>query len=377
MDELKKEEFKDFVETCGIIGADAHLYSSGLNFIEKAGFNEWVQQAKAFGIGDLLTKPEIANELYENGKSLRLLVQMQGKGYEWDYAMNHRHSIRSLWEVVKLDPTGNSTAPGFVDSRADALRINRFTGKVDPLQMKSDVNVKGKVVDHWVERYPDDTVFVTSKEHSSYFNKNHPHAKHESFKSAKEIASDRDKRVKDLMKGNVEQITVSSALKQIGKGAIIGSVVRVGIGALTSYKSYKYGHISGEEFRKNLLTDAAHGAISGGAFAACNLIVQKAALALGVGNPVVIPVMIVVGFGLEKLIAPAFGRGEYQEIVNEMEMTTDLMKSFDTFTKNSLKSYELLESVVIETQRQVEQFGAIQDIHDNLDESLKNEMEKW
>ena len=64
--------------------------------------------------------------------------------------------------------------------------------------------------------------------------------------------------------------------------------------------------------------------------------------------PVTIPVMIVVGYGLKKIIDPLFSEGDYREILNEMNYTTDITNGLKTFADNSQKSFEMQKPFVNE-----------------------------
>lgn len=45
--------------------------------------------------------------------------------------------------------------------------------------------------------------------------------------------------------------------------------------------------------------------------------------------------MILAGYGLDKLIAPAFGKGAYKEILQDISLSTDVQESFYNFIVNS------------------------------------------
>ena len=52
---------------------------------------------------------------------------------------------------------------------------------------------------------------------------------------------------------------------------------------------------------------------------------------MGVGNPITIPVMMLVGAGLRQFIDPMFGRGAYGQCVNEASITRDVAEGVARF----------------------------------------------
>ena len=145
------------------------------------------------------------------------------------------------------------------------------------------------------------------------------------------------------------------AAVEMAKGAVIGAVLTVGIEAVTRYKDYKEGRISGKDYLKELTKAGGDGAVTGGATAGLMIPVTAVLSAAGLaGAPVTIPVSIVLGAAINKIVAPAFGRGEYREILGEAKYYQDLMQMNDDLVSALQTSADQFGSFVEEYTRQLQ-----------------------
>lgn len=143
-------------------------------------------------------------------------------------------------------------------------------------------------------------------------------------------------------KTNQAMQLVKGAAYQMGKAAVIGGAITASVEAISLYKSYQNGQISGKDYLKEILKAGGDGAVTGGATAGLIIPVQMGITAVAgtavAANPIImIPVSFVIGTAVNKIVAPAFGRGEYQKLLNEakyyqslMDMNTDLVQAIDT-----------------------------------------------
>jgi len=165
-------------------------------------------------------------------------------------------------------------------------------------------------------------------------------------------------------------ITFQGVFDQIGKGAIIGAVINVGISSVAHYSEYKNGIISGNEYANILIKDSAKGGLTGGSMAAVNIPIQIAAKAIGVGFPVTIPVMIIVSYGLKQVIDPMFGEGKYKEILVEMNYTDDLIKGIAAFSYISTAAFEMQKHYVREINKLAQRAHIINQYDQAIDQML-------
>lgn len=125
---------------------------------------------------------------------------------------------------------------------------------------------------------------------------------------------------------------------EMAKGAIIGGAITVTVETISLYSEYKNVRISGKDYLKEIGKAAGDGAATGGLTAGIMIPVTAginvvASTAIASCPLVTIPVTFVISMAVNKLIAPAFGRGEYKKILGEakyykelMDMNTDLVQ---------------------------------------------------
>ncbi len=187
-----------------------------------------------------------------------------------------------------------------------------------------------------------------------------------------------DRRLDQAASGNAApHITFEGVATQVGRGALLGAVVGVGLSTVSNYGRYRRGEIDGGQFGNLMIADSARGALMGGSVAAVNIPVQLAAQALGVGNPVTIPVMIVIGAGLRYVIDPMFGRGAYAEHLRDMEVHTDVTRAVAAFAHQCHASFEMQRSFLqqlVRLEPRASTLNAVSAITDNLLDSALDEI---
>ncbi len=164
---------------------------------------------------------------------------------------------------------------------------------------------------------------------------------------------------------------IGGGLSDIGSGAIAGVIVGVGISAWENYDLYKKGFITRDELKSRILSDGIYGgsvgATTSGALFAISSSTQ---IAIGLSNPVTIPVMIFVGWGVEKILAPAFKRGIYKEVLIELKSSHDFEIALMNYMKNAVLSY----SVMVEFLKQNRELDL--KLYSELDNFEKKSIEK-
>jgi len=186
-----------------------------------------------------------------------------------------------------------------------------------------------------------------------------------------------NKRIDQIKNTNLQlNISLNSFLKQAGKGALIGAVFGVGISSITHYKNYKNGIISFDEYANNILKEGAKSALMGSSIAVINVGVQYSAAILGFGFPVTIPVMIIVGAGLNSIIDPIFKDGKYKEILDKIEITTDVQKGYYDFGVLSLKLFSYQNDLILNSIDSIERIDSLdkeyKPVDEEFDRILKN-----
>jgi len=356
-----RDELKDFLETVSNIAAASKIISSGIQYVDNASFWQWMKNSypKMFENG-------LQNWMTIHPKSAEVFFQT--KGLEWDVFEKYHPNFIDINELSKATN----------DRIKDLSSFNPISDHTTLIQVKAPLSESGirteahKLFTH----YPPEVKFVVTQ--SVYDEAIKQGMKPERFVQVvpdESVRTATQQRYEAASQGNIDVgVTVNGILKEVGKGAVIGSVLYVSVSAFTNYKKYKSGNLSFDEFAELLAKDGAKGGIMGGSMAAINVGVQYAATALGVGSPVTIPVMLVISIGLKKIIDPMFGDGKYAGILRSMKYYTSLQSAWHDFGVLSVSLYEaqekLLRAQTIHTDRAklLNSFSATLD--NKLDEEL-------
>lgn len=127
---------------------------------------------------------------------------------------------------------------------------------------------------------------------------------------------------------------VSSVLGSVGSATAKGGIAGIAIGVTTetiaSYQRYKNGEISKEEYVSEIAKSGTQMGITGAATAGIMTVASIPLAAAGMAAaPITVPISIVLGAGIDKIVAPAFGRGDYQKILNEAKYYQNLIYAHD------------------------------------------------
>lgn len=158
---------------------------------------------------------------------------------------------------------------------------------------------------------------------------------------------------------------------QMGKCAIIGAAITVGTELISRYKDFKEGRISSKEYMSEIGKALGDGAVTGGVTAGLMVPVTFGIKAVGgvalATNPLItIPVTFILGTAVNKIVAPAFGRGEYRKILAEAKYYQNLMNmNNDLIVALSLTAQQF-ESFMIEYQNQLEVFNQLNEVNKDL-----------
>ncbi len=120
------------------------------------------------------------------------------------------------------------------------------------------------------------------------------------------------------------------------------------------------------------MNDSAYGATSGGAIAGINVVIQSVAIPAGIGAPITIPVLILAGYGLDKLIAPAFRKGAYKEVLKDISLCTDAHEAFTKFIINSYNCQMYFEDWIKKMEASHKIYKQLEGVNKAYNEELKN-----
>lgn len=407
---LNPKEYEDFFESVGTIAAATKIFNNGFEYVNNAEYWRWLTTnvVKEPIVNNIKTQLNSATNIQNwiisrltEGKEKYIRHLLETRGAEFDFVTNMQNDPIELLKGFfwRMATPQEDRLHGI-----DAIRRNIFTGIEETHQIKAGLSESFKRVNlsqyikdpnenaleylhkNFKQNTPVDVVDVnenianwrnSSRGVEKIVSRGDIHSNvRESF-SDKDIANKAQNRFEQAKSGNaIPSVTFQSAFQEIGKGAITGAVIFVGISTITNYKAYRNGQITGNEFANNLVKDSAKGGLMGGSMAAINIPIQLAAKAIGVGMPVTIPVMIIVGYGLKKIIDPIFGEGDYREILNEMNYTTDITNGLTTFAISSYKSFEMQKQFVNEIFKEEYKAKILNEISKKTDKMLKEKIEE-
>lgn len=173
---------------------------------------------------------------------------------------------------------------------------------------------------------------------------------------------------------------LSSVLGSVGsataKGGIAGIALGITTETLASYKRYKDGEITKEEYITEIAKSGGQmgitGAATSGIMTAISVPLTAAELAAA---PVTVPISIILGAGIDKIVAPAFGRGDYKKILGEAKYYQNMLYAHDDLvhaiemTENQFVEFineyarqMQVHSQLTDTNRQLKQLHTVADI---------------
>jgi hypothetical protein len=141
-------------------------------------------------------------------------------------------------------------------------------------------------------------------------------------------------------------LTVRGVVGEVGKGAVIGAVVSITASTIGHFTAYQRGELTDEQFRAAVLKDGTKGALKGAIFGGVNVGVQTAAVVLGVGAPLVLPVMVAFGVALDQIVDPAFGDGAYRDVLESLGYTAETARLHAEYADACARSYDQVTALL-------------------------------
>ena len=265
------------------------------------------------------------------GKEEWIIKQLQGKGYEWDWMVKQRGNVKNVFKSYDAGDVANRMA-------SDVSEKNLITGKVKDYQMKA---YTGKTNPH-LKNTPKDMTVVTNAEKTAVVKRN-GYSKVEQFQDAKLIKENTNNRLNKIKDGSAQtSYNFQNIVGTVGKAGAIGCVIGMGTEAVFSYKAWKNGNITDEQYLKEILKAGGDAGITAGVTAGIMVPVSASIVASGGTALVTVPVAIVVSGLVNKIVAPCFGRGDYKKILSEAKYYQNLENVYDDLVvsmENSSKQY--------------------------------------
>lgn len=275
------------------------------------------------------------------GKEEWLIKQLQGKGYEWDWMTAQRGDIKNIFKTYNAGDVANRAA-------SDVTEKNIFTGKSTEYQMKAYTSKSNPDL----KSTPKDMTVVTNAEKMDVV-KGNGYENVQQFQDSQTIKKNTNDRLEQIKSGkayttyNIKNVSVTMA-----KAGVVGCVIGLGTEAIVSYKSWKSGQLSDDEYLKEILKAGGDAGLTAGTTAGLMVPVSAAITAAGASSLITIPVAFIVGGVVNKVIAPCFGRGQYKQILSNVKYYQSLENVYDDLTDSMQRASEEYYDFVLGISRQ-------------------------
>ena len=233
-----------------------------------------------------------------------LIKQLQGKGYEWDWMVNERTNLKNVLNTYDAGDIANRAA-------SDVTQKNIINGKTKEYQMKAYTS---KANPH-LKNTPKDMTVVTNTEKVNSV-KGNGYGSVEEFQDSQIISNSTNKRLEQVKDGKAyTSYNLRNVAGTMAKAGVIGCAIGIGTEAILSYKSWKSGELSDQEYFKEIIKAGGDAGITAGATEGIMIPISATITAAGASTLLTIPIAFIVGGAINKIVAPCFGRGKYKEIL--------------------------------------------------------------
>lgn len=296
-----------------------------------------------------------------NTKSRWLGTQLQGKGYEWDFMTLQRSDPTKILSI--FDAGNCPTQPGIDITEKDVL-----TGSVKATYQNKAYLSNNNPNLH---NTPKDAVVVANREKVGYAQKQGYQTK--AYMGADEIQEVREKRFQQAAEGNAQiTYTLQNVAEASAKAGAVAAVIGMTTETVCSYKMWKSGQITKEQYLKEILKAGGDAGVTGATTAAAMVPVQAAITAAGTSTLIGIPVAIAFSAAINSVVAPCFGRGKYRQILNEARYYQSIEDVYDDFIIVIERSANQYANYINQMQAQVHRYEQMRRISENMEESLRN-----
>ena len=343
-------------EKAGSLGNAVVSFSQSERLVNEVEFWKWLgaNYPKDLSSTMLIQQTALDKERWLN-------TQLQGKGYEWDYMTLQRSNPSKI--LSRFEAGDCPTQPGI-----DITETNILDGSVTGTYQNKAYLSSNRIDLH---NTPKDAVVVTNKEKIAYAEKQGYQT--EQYMDAEEIKEIRDVRYKQAARGqanpryNLQNVAVTSA-----KAGIIGAVIGMTTETVISYRAWKEGNISDQEYLHEVLKAGGDAGVTAGATTAAMIPVQAAITVAGASTLIGIPIAIVFGSAINKVVAPCFGRGKYREFLNDAKYYQAIESIYDDFVITAESAANQYMEYVQQMQMQQNRHLQMRNMSKQIDTKLKD-----
>ena len=313
---------------CQQLTSAAAAYKASSTLADQVEFWSWMDRNFS-GAGGHMFASNMAMKQYivgGEGKAAWMYKQLQGKGYEWDWMCKQRASVRNVFKTYYAGDVSNQAA-------IDVTERNLLTGTNKAYQMKAYISRNNPDLHNTGREIP----VVTNAEKADVVRRNGYRA--EAFKDRQEIMGDVDARLKEIDRGTaMPGYTVENVAGAMVKSGFVGCAFGIGTEAIASYRLWKQGDITDEEYLDEILCAGGEAGTTAAVSTGILVPVSAAVTGAGASTLLTIPVAFAVTAGVDKIVAPCFGRGEYRRILNKARYYRSMEQMYQGFVQSTARA---------------------------------------
>lgn len=366
-DDVIKEMFEDTGKLLAnrkiqMLNETAISYVQSSDFVSNVEFWNWMNRNYSGANGHMFSSNQAMRDYISQsqGKADWMFKQLQGKGYEWDWMQKQRGSINKVFKRYNAGDVCNQ--PGF-----DVEELDVITGNVNQYQMKAYTSKKNPDLHN-----TDPSIKVITNVEKVDVVENNGYSV-EKFENREEILQNTNKRMEQIENGSANPIySVKNVGETMAKAGAIGCVVGMGIESVSSYKLWKKGNLSDEEYLTEILKAGGDAGITAGLSAGVMIPVNAAITAAGASTVIGIPIAFVINATLNKVVAPCFGRGKYAQYLGKIKYYQALEDVYDDFVNAVEKAAVNYVGYIDSMQKQQAQYSKMKQISMEINRKLKN-----
>ena len=219
---------------------------------------------------------------------------------------------------------------------------------------------------------PKDMTVVTNAEKVETVQKNGYQDVRE-FQDADTIKQSTGKRMEQAKTGKAQtSYNFRNVAGTMAKAGLIGCVIGMGTEAVLSFRVWKNGDLTDEEYLKEILKSGGDAGLTAGASAGIMIPVSAAITVAGMSSLITIPVAFAVSSAVNQVIAPCFGRGEYKELLAQARYYQSLNAAYQDLSESMQAASEEYYNFVCQMARQWQTYQTIQSRSRETDKGLQN-----
>ena len=346
----------------GIMASAASAWEISETTAENIEFWKWMNRNYSGANGHMFaSNADMQNYVAGGqGKVDWMYKQLQGKGYEWDWMSKQRKSVKNVFKHFSAGDISNQ--PGY-----DVVETDLLSGQEKLYQMKAYTSRKNPDLHN-----TDTSIEVVTNSEKVEIVRNNGYEVEE-FKNRNQIIHDTDERMNQINKGNATpEYNFQNVSVTMAKAGAVACVVGMGIETVGSYRQWKQGIISDEEYVKEVLKAGGDSGITAAASAGIMIPVSALATATGVSAWITLPVAFVVSGAVNEIVAPCFGRGKYRQVLCRAKYYQKIEECYDDFIMAASYAADEYIDFLQQYQQQVVYHAQIKKKDMDINKKLKN-----